>query len=138
MAEGNFWLTVRKNQQRLWWDGYKGEATVILDEFEGQIPQSDMKRYLDSKPLSLEIKGGSLTALYSKIILISNFHPFDWYRRVMEEPLIDRIFGRCDRVGSVFSFLSRVEGPVEIAVDAQDLRVDRRVFPEVRGYRNHF
>lgn len=117
VAEGNFWLTLRKNQQRIWWDNYKGEKTVVIDEFQGQVPQVDMKRILDSKPFTLERKGGSMAALYTKVVLVSNFHPFDWYKRGMEEPLVHRIFGQQGRKGQVFSYFSKEVGPQPTTID---------------------
>lgn len=102
----------------------------MIDEFEGQIPQVDMKRILDSKPYDLEFKGGSRSALYTKVVIISNFHPFDWYRRTLQEPIIDRLFGRNGRVGHVFMYLTRGGGPERIdSAEAEiDVRVRRRVW----------
>lgn len=63
-----------------WWDGYDGEATVILDEFSGSfIPIKRLLRLLDSSPLRMPYKGGFVQMVARNYIITSNFEPEDWY-----------------------------------------------------------
>lgn len=64
-----------------WWDGYKGQTQVIIDEFRGIVSVGTLLRWLDPAgyPLSLEIKGGQVNAKFTKVILTSNLHPEQWY-----------------------------------------------------------
>lgn len=64
-----------------WWDGYRGETKVIMDEFRGQVSIALLLRWLDPAgyPLTLETKGGGAVAKFTKIILTSNLPPEEWY-----------------------------------------------------------
>lgn len=42
----------------LWWDGYEREEVVVIDEFRGQYPLSDMLQLLDPYKLQVECNGG--------------------------------------------------------------------------------
>lgn len=39
----------------VWWDGYTGQAHVIIDEFYGWIKYHDMLRILDRYPLHMQV-----------------------------------------------------------------------------------
>jgi hypothetical protein len=64
-----------------WWDGYQGEANVIIDEFRGQVSIGLLLRWLDPAgyPLTLEVKGGGCCAKFTNVILTSNLLPEEWY-----------------------------------------------------------
>jgi len=62
-----------------WWDGYDGEDTILLDEFEGQIPIVKLLQICDPYPLRLEIKGGWTAARWTRVIITSNIPPTSWY-----------------------------------------------------------
>lgn len=44
-----------------WWGGYDGQATLLIDDFHGEIPLSELKRILDVYPYDCAIKGGMLS-----------------------------------------------------------------------------
>jgi hypothetical protein len=60
-----------------WWDGYNGEETVIIDDFDKyQVSLAGfMKRALDRYPFQGAIKGGYLLMRPRKIIVTSNYTP---------------------------------------------------------------
>nr|WAE42587.1 MAG: replication associated protein [Cressdnaviricota sp.] len=68
-----------KNPRSVFWDGYNGQAQVIVDEFCGGIDISHILRWTDRYPLMLEIKGSSQVAKYTTLYFTSNLHPDDWY-----------------------------------------------------------
>lgn len=76
----------------VWWDGYKGQDIVVIDEFYGWIPFDEMLRLLDRYPLTVETKGGCQN-FNSKIVFItSNKHPSEWYSRSWDSaPLYRRL-----------------------------------------------
>lgn len=79
-----------------WWDGYKGQEKVIIDEFRGIVSIGTLLRWLDPAgyPLSLEIKGGQINAKFNKVIMTSNIHPELWYPeldRASKDALLRRI-----------------------------------------------
>lgn len=86
-----------------WWDGYKGEDTVIFDEYRPPF-QDDYKtsgdtqemslvellRVLDRYPLQVEYKGGSCQCRATKFIFTTNHNPLDWFRGNNQVPALRR------------------------------------------------
>lgn len=62
-----------------WWDGYKGEKVVIIDEYSGQWNIDYMLLALDRYPLKVEVKNGTVNLAASIIIITSNIPPAEWY-----------------------------------------------------------
>lgn len=62
-----------------WWDGYKGEKVVIIDEYSGQWNIDYMLLALDRYPLKVEVKNGTVNLAASMIIITSNTPPAEWY-----------------------------------------------------------
>lgn len=63
----------------LWFDGFDHEKEVLIDEFRGQWPLTDVLQLLDSAPCRVEVKGGHMHFDPDVIILCSNDHPSDMY-----------------------------------------------------------
>lgn len=67
------------------WDGYTGQETVILNEFRGQIPFSEMLDLCDWTPKFVKIKGKPpVPFLAKKIIVTSALSPQEVYHRSLE------------------------------------------------------
>lgn len=66
---------------KLWFDGYDGEDTLIIDDFYGNIKYSTFLRMLDGHMLPVPIKGGFVYSMWHTVIITSNQHPRDWYTR---------------------------------------------------------
>ena len=64
----------------VWWDGYAGEHTVVIDEFRGWIMNGEMCRLIDRYPMRVETKGGRAQFTAKLIIITSNYPPDMWYR----------------------------------------------------------
>lgn len=62
-----------------WFDGYCGEKTLIIDEYNNDINITKMLGILDGYKLRLPIKGGFTFANWEKIIITSNIDPEDWH-----------------------------------------------------------
>lgn len=75
-----------------WWDGYKNETNIIIDDFSGLIRAEYIKTWLDRYPCSVEVKGGALPLNARKIWVTSN-HPIDkWYDNEVDQKAIRRRF----------------------------------------------
>lgn len=77
-----------------WWDGYEGQATVILDDYTGWLPYSFLLNLLDRYPLLVPFKGGYSQMVATTIIITTNFRPEEWYSdkvRHPNAPLLRRI-----------------------------------------------
>jgi len=73
-----------KSPTSKFWDGYRGQENVVIDEFRGQIEISHLLRWLDRYPVLVEIKGSSEVLKAERIWITSNLAPEDWYPNVDE------------------------------------------------------
>jgi len=76
-----------KNPNTKWWDGYKGERNVIIDEFRGRIDPSYLLTWTDRYPVSVEIKGGTVALQAERFWICSNLQIREWYPDVGEETI---------------------------------------------------
>jgi len=67
------------NGDKIWWDGYDGQDTILIDEFTGGMRIDLLLQFLDPYPLSLEVKGSFTPATYTRVIITSNLDPTHWY-----------------------------------------------------------
>lgn len=74
-----------KDPRSKFWDGYRGHANVVVDEFRGGIDISHILRWLDRYPCLVEIKGSSVVLKAERIWITSNIHPNDWYPELDDE-----------------------------------------------------
>lgn len=68
-----------KDPRSKFWDGYRGQEHVVIDEFRGGIDISHILRWLDRYPTIVEVKGSSIVLKAKKIWITSNISPEDWY-----------------------------------------------------------
>lgn len=62
-----------------WFDGYKGQSIVIIDDYRGEYPLQLLLKLLDRYPMSVPIKGGFTKWLPRKVYITSNVPPEKWY-----------------------------------------------------------
>lgn len=71
-----------------WWDGYAGETTVILDDFDDHfMPIGDLLRVLDRYPMRTPVKGGFVQLVANHFIVTSNHLPAEWYPDAVQKRL---------------------------------------------------
>ncbi len=64
---------------KLWFDGYNGQETILLDDFYGWIKYHFLLRILDGYRIQLQTKGGFCQGAWKRVIITSNKHPNEWY-----------------------------------------------------------
>lgn len=63
-----------------WHDRYRGEETVLFDDFTGRnIPYADLLKYIDPWFQSVQVKGGYVVLCAKRVIFTSNFAPWEVY-----------------------------------------------------------
>lgn len=64
----------KKNTNK-WWDGYRGEETVVIDEWSPQhaFLAEHLKKWADIWDFTAEVKGGTINIRPKRIIVTSNF-----------------------------------------------------------------
>lgn len=68
-----------KDPNTKWWDGYRNESNVIIDEFTGLISINHLLRWLDKYSCPVESKGKSSALYATKFWITSNINPDEWY-----------------------------------------------------------
>lgn len=91
---GPYYTLGQPNNGALWWDGYKNEASILIDEFKGWITPTQLNAILDKYKLPLPTKGGTTYAKYNHVFITSNYSPEEWYSEKViwnRESLLRRI-----------------------------------------------
>jgi len=84
-----------KDLSTKWWDGYKQQETVILNEFRGQLSFSFLLSMIDKWPLTVPIRNKESIPFTSKhVIITSSLHPRDVYINVLTN---DESFAQLER-----------------------------------------
>lgn len=65
--------------QRLNLDGYGGERTLIIEDYEGAIEFRTFLRLLDIYNADFNTKGSTVSADWNYVLITSNSHPETWY-----------------------------------------------------------
>jgi len=77
----NCYILTKMSKGSIWFDGYEGEDTLIIDDFDSgwSIEYRALLRILDGHPLRLPIKGGFLYALFTNVVITCNVPVDRWY-----------------------------------------------------------
>ncbi len=91
-GQSQYWLTPPKHPGGdVWWDGYDGHETVIIDEYNfGWLPRSTLQRIIDRYPFMVETKGGAVPFVAKRIIITCNVPPRLWYKKLGLGPAMER------------------------------------------------
>jgi len=74
-----------KDPNTKFWDGYRGQENVVIDEFRGKIDISNILRWFDRYPVSVETKGSGVVLSCRRIWVTSNVDPREWYADIDNE-----------------------------------------------------
>ncbi len=83
--------------EMMWWDGYNGESTLILDEYNNQVKITRLLAILDGYQLRLAVKGGFTYALWDTVIITTNLdvlheHAKDVHRRALDRRIHNWVY----------------------------------------------
>lgn len=93
----------------LWFDGYERQKEILIDEFQGQWPLSDVLQIMDKYKCQVEVKGGHRYLFNEVLILTTNLHPAYYYESWVGREEHQKAFIR--RIEKVFFFKSAfIEG----------------------------
>lgn len=82
-----------KDPRTKFWDGYRDQRNVVIDEFRGSIDVSHLLRWFDRYPCLVEIKGSACCLVAEKIWITSNIHPEYWFND-LDRPTLDALLRR--------------------------------------------
>jgi len=87
-----------------WWDGYKGQETVIINEFRGGIQYAELLDLVDKWPKTVKRRGREpVPFLAQKLIITSSMEPSQCYANLAETDPLDQLYRRF----SVVQFLDQ-------------------------------
>lgn len=73
-----------------WWDGYNGEDTLLLDDFDADIPFAELLKVLDRYKYRVQVKGGFVGARWTNVFITTNNPPAEYYQTVSNRKALDR------------------------------------------------
>lgn len=80
-----------------WWDGYKGQASVIFDDYRGAIPYGTLLRLADKWPAEVRRRNRlPFPFTSSKIIVTSSMSPEEVYHNLASNDSLDQLHRRFD------------------------------------------
>ena len=78
-----------------WWDNYKQQPTVIINEFRGEIKYKELLELLDKWPHSVKRRNRCPLPFVSKLIIItSSLPPQEVYKNLNEKDKIAQLLRR--------------------------------------------
>lgn len=79
-----------------WWDNYRGEDTVIIDEFRGQIPYNVILRMVDRNPFFNVRRRcrAPMPFISKKVIITSSLPPWKVFKNLDKEDSLDQLYRR--------------------------------------------
>lgn len=77
--------------QNKWWDGYRGQSAVVLDDYDTPALSHYLKIWSDVYSFWGEIKGGTVACDYSVFVITSNYWPADIWKEPTDEVLVQAI-----------------------------------------------
>lgn len=83
-----YWIQPPAPGQQVWFDGYKGQDTIVLDDFFGWMSFNFLLRLLDRYPLPLPVKGSTVDARHREVIITCNRPPWEWYPAIRDKQLM--------------------------------------------------
>jgi len=117
---GEPYYVLRKPQgQAVYWDGYKGEKHIIIDEFYGWIPRTMMQVICDRYPAIIDTKGGARNFTATKIWITSNDPPEQWWHRAGLGAMTRRLtgdFGAVEHMTQPWAPPGEVPAPLPMVV----------------------
>lgn len=101
--------TAYRKMKDTWWQGYRGQKTIIFDDYYGWYPYDDLLRICDRYPFTVNFKGGSMPLQADTIVFTSNLPWEKWYSEKIAEKTNDfyALRRRIEEFGEVHHMMVR-------------------------------
>lgn len=77
--EGSFTMPDPIRGGTVWMNGYQGERTLVIPDYDGEYPYGTLKRMCDGTYMQFQTKGDFAFSEWDMIIITANHHPREWY-----------------------------------------------------------
>lgn len=85
----------RGNNSAVWFDGYVDQKVLLIDDYYGWIEYGRLLNILDGHPYTCQVKGSSVLANWTTVVITSNRPPKDWYKNILLTPALRRRLNFC-------------------------------------------
>jgi len=75
----NIYWAARPNNTAFYFENYRGESTILFDDFYGGYPRDFMLRLCQPYEMRLPFRGGECNCLATNIIMTTNKKPWLWW-----------------------------------------------------------
>lgn len=99
-------------QHSNWWDQYDGVSDVIIDDFRGWLPFTELLQILDQFPYMCQIKGGQVNLCPKQIVITCNTPPHNWYSKEVFERAPDLLAALTRRFDAIWWIREQFAEPV--------------------------
>lgn len=92
----------------LWFDGYWNQPILLLDDFnDHRLHLQALLRLLDGYPMTIQVKGGTLWAAWTHVVITTNRPPAEFYP--IQGPERDALNARLTRIGHKSSLNASIQ-----------------------------
>jgi len=87
------------SNDRGWWDGYKGQKTVVINDFRGQIPFNELLQMVDKWPYSVRRRNRAPMPFTSELVIVTSpMEPGRVYINLDTEDAIEQLERRFEKL----------------------------------------
>lgn len=135
-AGKSYWVKQRepdaywKQPGDAWFDGYRGQDAIVLDEFRKCIQWAMLLQLCDAYPLRVPVKGGFSSVVAKRLYITTNRRPAELYKNSEDDPdkfPLDALTGRIEHF---LVFVQGIEFP-------RMPRSDRHLDVSIREFDNY-
>lgn len=94
-----------------WFDNYKRERVLLLDEFKGTVKLQTFLRLTEQYPYNADAKHASVWAAWTFVIVISNSPPQNWWQVTKRDAAGRDIGDRVNELDAVFARIGLGDKP---------------------------
>lgn len=122
-----------------WWNMYKGELKVHIEEFRGSIKFSTLLDLLDGYEFKVETKGGMMQCMAEKFVICSPVHPHNWYPNLAasQEGSYKQLYRRIFESGKIIHMVKDdyklAEGEKLVETCVEDVKSNMAIVPKLYG-----
>lgn len=114
-----FYEPVISSHGRMWFNKYRHQKAIVINEFYGQCPFSFIQKLIDNYRVEVETKGDSIFGAWDEIIFTSNCNPKHWWNGYKKIPHAAAV-SLARRFDEVVYVEREAEAPVEESMSIAD------------------
>jgi len=74
-----FVMNAQDKRQSIWWDGYAGQKTILMDDYDGWMGYNELLTFLGGHKYRMNVKGGHTWCMATTVVFTTNTFIEQWY-----------------------------------------------------------